>query len=304
LSYFDTPQLHMPGNGQHRPLTAMIGEPSVAQALDELPDGETGATFSLHVREAPPVQRRLRNVAAILRGSDVFLRDTFVLLTAHYDGTGPTASGSQDRIWNAANDNASGVAALLDVALALGTLKEKPRRSLVFLTFFGEEDGMLGSRYYAKHPLVPIRNTIAAINLEQLGRTDAAEGDQAGKASITGYDYSEIGEVFKSAGERSGIAISGNGLNSDKYFMASDNIVFAELGVPAHTLCVSYMYPDYHGARDHWDKIDFDNMAGVTRMAARALLLLALSDRDPLWNTSNPRAARFSEARGRRSESR
>ena len=304
LSYFDTPRLRMPGGGQHRPLTAMIGEPSVAQALDELPDGETGATFSLHVREAPPVQRRLRNVAAILRGSDPVLRDTFVLLTAHYDGTGPTASGSQDRIWNAANDNASGVAALLDVALALGTLKEKPRRSLVFLTFFGEEDGMLGSRYYAKHPLVPIRNTIAAINLEQLGRTDAAEGDQAGKASITGYDYSEIGEVFKSAGERSGIAISGNGLNSDKYFMASDNIVFAELGVPAHTLCVSYMYPDYHGARDHWDKIDFDNMASVTRMAARALLLLALSDRDPLWNTSNPRAARFSEARGRRSESR
>ena len=303
LTYFDTPKLRAADGFQRLPLTATISEPSIAQALDQLPEGETGATFSLNVKEMPPEQRRLRNVAAVLRGSDPALRETYVLLTAHYDGTGPTASSMQDRIWNAANDNASGVAAVLDIALALGSLRDRPRRSVVFLAFFGEEDGMLGSRYYAGNPLVPIRNTIAAINLEQLGRTDAAEGDRAGRVKVTGYDYSEVGEVFKAAGERSGIAVSGGRPDSDTYFMASDNIVLAEMGVPSHTLCVSYMYPDYHGAGDDWGKINFDNMARVTRMAAQALLLLALSDHDPLWNLSNPRAARFSEARGRRGDS-
>jgi Zn-dependent M28 family amino/carboxypeptidase len=275
----------------------------VAQALDELPEGETGATFSLHVRGSAPAPRLLRNVAGLLRGSTPALRDTYVLFTAHYDGTGPTIAGTQDRIWNAANDDASGVAAVLDAALALGSLRDKPDRSILFLAFFGEEDGMLGSRYYASHPLVPIRDTVAAINLEQLGRTDTAEGDRTGRASLTGFDYSEVGEVIRAAGEKSGIRISGKGQNSDTYFMASDNIILAEMGVPAHTLCVSYMYPDYHGAGDHWDKIDFVNMARVTRMAAKALLLLALSDHVPLWNTSNPRAARFSHARGQHNES-
>ena len=75
------------------------------------------------------------------------------------------------------------------------------------------------------------------------------------------------------------------------------------MGVPAHTLCVSYMYPDYHGPADHWEKIDFDNMAGVTRMAARALVTLSMSDRIPLWNRSNPRTLRFDQARGRRLDS-
>jgi hypothetical protein len=302
-SYFDTPQLRAPGRRQRGPLTATIAEPSIAQALGELPDGDTGVTFSLHVRERPPVQRRLRNVAAILRGSDPALRETCVLLTAHYDGTGPTTPLSQDRIWNAANDDASGVASVLDVALALGSLREKPRRSIVFLAFFGEEEGMLGSRYYANHPLVPLRDTIAAINLEQLGRTDSSEGDQAGKASVTGCDYSDVVEVLKAAGEESGITVARCGPNSDMYFTASDNIAFAEMGVPAHTLCVSYMYPDYHGPADHWEKIDFDNMARVTRMAARALLALSMSDRVPVWNRSNPRTLRFDQARGRRIDS-
>lgn len=302
-AYFDTPRLRATSGAHRAPLTATIDEPSFARAFDELPDGETGARLSLHLEERQPKQRNLRNVAAILRGSDPVLRDTYVLMTAHYDGTGPGASVSQDRIWNAANDNASGVAAVLDVAAALGSLQERPRRSVVFLAFFGEEDGMLGSRYYGAHPLVPIRNTIAAINLEQLGRTDSPEGDQTGSARLTGYDYSEVAQVFKAAAERSGIALADNGPDSDTYFMASDNLVLAEMGVPSHTLCVSYMYPDYHGAGDHWDKLNLANMSRVTRMAARALLLLAMSDHDPLWNASNPRAARFGEVRGRQGDS-
>ena len=84
--------------------------------------------------------------------------------------------------------------------------------------------------------------------------------------------------------------------NSDAYFGASDNQALADLGVPAHTLCVAYQYPDYHGAADHWDKVDYANMAKVDRMVARALLTIADDPNEPRWDESNPKAARYLKA--------
>ncbi len=299
--YFDRPQLRaqssdMPGPSR-RLLVAAISDLSVAEAFDSSASGERQARLSLHVAERASGQRVLRNVAGLLRGSDPMLRDSYVLLTAHYDGTGLRTPDSADRIWNAANDNASGTAAVIEVASALSALREKPRRSILFLCYFGEEKGLLGSRHYASHPLVPVEKTIAAINLEQLGRTDATEGDQTGRASVTGYDYSEVGEILRLAGEQSGIEVFRSERFSDLYFVASDNIVLARMGVPSHTLCVSYQYPDYHGAADHWDRMDFANMEKVVRTTALALLFLAQSDQVPLWNESNPRAEPYARIR-------
>jgi hypothetical protein len=299
--YFDRPQLlaqsgAMPGPSR-RLLVAAINDLPVAEAFDTTAAGERQARLSLHVAERKSGQRVLRNVAGLLRGSDPILRDSYVLLTAHYDGTGPRTPDSADRIWNAANDNASGTAAVIEVASALSALREKPRRSILFMCYFGEEKGLLGSRHYANHPLVPVEKTIAAINLEQLGRTDATEGDQTGRASVTGYDYSEVGEILRLAGEQSGIEVFRSERFSDLYFVASDNIVLARMGVPSHTLCVSYQYPDYHGAADHWDRMDFANMEKVVRTAALALLFLAQSEQVPLWNESNSRAAPYAKVR-------
>ncbi len=299
--YFDRPQLRaqgreMPGPSR-RALVAMVNDLSVAEAFDATQAVERQAKLSLHVGERSSGQRVLRNVAGLLRGSDPILRDSYILLTAHYDGTGPRVPDSADRIWNAANDNASGSAAVIEVASALSTLREKPRRSILFLCYFGEEKGLLGSRHYASHPLVPVEKTIAAVNLEQLGRTDATEGNQTGRASVTGYDYSEVGEILRLAGEQYGVEVYKSERFSDLYFVASDNIVLARMGVPSHTLCVSYQYPDYHGATDHWDRIDFVNMEKVVRTTALALLFMAQSDQVPLWDELNTRAQRYSKAR-------
>ena len=80
------------------------------------------------------------------------------------------------------------------------------------------------------------------------------------------------------------------------YFGRSDNQALADLGVPAHTLCVAFQYPDYHGAADHWDKVDYANMARIDRMVARALLALADDPVEPKWDETNPRAARYLKA--------
>ena len=71
-------------------------------------------------------------------------------------------------------------------------MKRHPKRSILFMTFFGEEKGLYGSRYYAEHPLFPLKQTVAQINLEQLGRTDDTEGPQVGTATFTGFDFSDL----------------------------------------------------------------------------------------------------------------
>jgi Zn-dependent M28 family amino/carboxypeptidase len=87
----------------------------------------------------------------------------------------------------------------MEIASALAALPVHPKRSILFMTFFGEERGLLGSRYYAQHPLVPPQKTIADLNLEQVGRTDATNGPQLKNASITGFDFSDLPKVLADA---------------------------------------------------------------------------------------------------------
>jgi Zn-dependent M28 family amino/carboxypeptidase len=247
---------------------------------------------------AVPVRRTasVRNVIGLLRGSDPELRETYVLVTAHYDHLGLSSSVGDDKTYNGANDDGSGTVSVIELATALASVPTRPKRSLIFMTFFGEERGMLGSRYYVSHPVVPLDKTVADVNLEQLGRTDSSDGVPASAASMTGFDYSSLGPTFARAGQRMGIRVSKHERFSDGFFRASDNFSFAQRGIPAHTICVAYHYPDYHGLGDHWDKVDFPNMARVDRMLALGILILANDQERPTWNASNPRAAPFARA--------
>jgi Peptidase family M28 len=236
-----------------------------------------------------------RNVVGLLRGSDPALKDSYVLVTAHYDHLG-TKAGAGDTIFNGANDDGSGTVSVIELASALASLKSRPRRSVVFMTFFGEEKGLVGSLYYGEHPIFPIDKTVADINLEQVGRTDSNEGPQLKNASMTGFDFSDVGAIFKAAGELTGIRVYKHARYSDPFFSRSDNQALADQGVPAHTLCVAYIYPDYHGLGDTWEKVDYDNMAGVDRMVALAVLMIANNPRAPRWNEANPNVARYVQA--------
>src|SRR5207237_698572 len=147
---------------------------------------------------------------------------------------------------NGANDDASGVASIIEIAQALAAAP--PRRSVLFIAWFGEEPGLLGSRYYARRPLVPFAKTVAKLNLEQLGRTD---GDHpAGSLIMTGYTYSDLSKALELAGAATGVKIDDPGANGDAYFARSDNQSLADRGVPAHTIAVAFEFPDYHAVGD------------------------------------------------------
>jgi Zn-dependent M28 family amino/carboxypeptidase len=233
-----------------------------------------------------------RNVAGLLRGSDPALADTYVILSAHYDHIGIRPNGD-DRIYNGANDDGSGTVSVIEIASALAAAPVHPKRSILFLTFYGEEPGLWGSHYYVDHPLEPLNKTIAEVNLEQIGRTDAKDGRHVGVAFVTGYDYSNMGAILAAAAQPAGVGIAP--IKGD-YYERADNLWFARAGVPAHTLAVAAEFSDYHGVGDEWQKIDYANMANVDRAITLGVLQLASDAAPPHWNDSSSVARKYADA--------
>jgi peptidase M28-like protein len=298
--YFDTPSLIEPPSTTPPPgRVVTTSSAELARLYAALP--ATGAVGRLTLNVAEPRRQRtsLRNVAGLLRGSDPALSGTYLLVSAHYDGTGPQpGSTGPDRIWNGANDDASGTAAVVELATAFARLRARPRRSIVFLAFFGEERGLIGSAYYAAHPLVPLEKTVAGVNLEHLGRTDSVErSSKAGTASLTGYDYSDVPAIFEAAGQATGVDVYRDARRSDAFFSGSDNYSLANAGVVAHTVCVVFEdFADYHGAGDEWPKIDFANMERTARMVGAAVLMIADATAEPRWRPDVEEAAPYRAA--------
>ncbi len=273
-----------------------VREGQIADAIEHAQPGSADLKITIQVSAPEETALTLRNVAAVLRGSDPQLRDTYVLVTAHYDHMGVKPTGDGDRIFNGANDDASGTASLIEIANALASMDPKPKRSIVFIALFGEELGLLGSQYYGRHPLFPLAQTVADINLEHLGRTDSNDGAKIASASFTGFDYSTVPAIFEKAGEETGVTVYKDKKRSDPFFARSDNQALADIGIPAHTLCVAFEFPDYHGVGDEWQKLDYDNMAKIDRMVALGLMSIAGGASTPEWNEKEPKAKRYADA--------
>lgn len=279
-----------PGRLPQRPYTRIFSDELVA-AWKAMPFGDTKAVASLKIPEPVEENIALRNVVGVLPGSDPALKDTYVLVSAHYDHIGRGGDGA-DVIFNGANDDASGTASLLAIAEALAR-SPRPKRSVVFLALFGEEKGLLGAYYYARNPVFPVIKTVANINLEHLGRTDDSEGPRVNGVSVTGYDFSDLPARIGEAAKPLGVSFTKHPEHSDDFFARSDNLAFAEVGIPAHTFCVAFEFPDYHGLRDHWDKLDYDNMTNVARALAAGIFAVADNARPPAWDKENPRTEKY-----------
>ena len=258
---------------------------------------KTDVTVSVHIPPPTVVPVRLRNVVGVLRGSDPKLRDTYLLVTAHYDHLGVRGTGDGDHIYNGANDDGSGTASVIEIANALAAQPVRPKRSIVFLTFFGEELGLVGSRYYGAHPIFPLAQTVADLNLEQLGRTDVDDGSSVGLVNVTGYDFSTLTDTIREAGQATGLQVAKNEKLNVQFFAQSDNQALADAGVPAHTLSVGYLFPDYHKPGDEWPKLDYDNLAKVDLTVALAVFRVANSLDTPEWKKDIPNTERYIKAR-------
>ena len=271
----------------------VVWDKAIHDAVAAAKPGPVEATVTAHVAAPEVTPVKLRNVVGVLRGTDPELKDTYIVVTGHYDHLGIRPNAQGDSIFNGANDDASGTVSVIAVANALANIEEKPKRTIVFMTVFGEEIGGFGARWYTSHPIFPIAKTVADINLEQLGRTDDTEGPRVSAFNLTGFDYSDIAATFAKAGAQTGVQVMKHEKNSDAFFSRSDNATFADAGIPSTTLSVAYVYPDYHGLGDEWQKLDYDNMAKVDVTVALGVLDMANSAQAPQWNKENPKAARY-----------
>jgi peptidase M28-like protein len=273
-----------------------IHSADAVKIYDALQPGVNPGRVSLSIPTPVEKPAKLRNVVGLLRGSDPVLQDSYILVTGHYDHIGTDPSREDDPIFNGANDDGSGTVSVIELASALSRLNPRPKRSLVFMTVFAEEKGLLGSRFYARHPVFPLEKTVANINLEVLGRTDGPDGGYKSKAGLTGFEYSNLGQVFVRAGQLTGVEVYRHPTFSDAFYPRSDNLALAEKGVVAHSLCSGFQFPDLHAPQDHWDKIDYPNLAKLNRLVTTALWMIAENPEAPSWNATIPKVAPYVKA--------
>ncbi|OHT18223.1 M28 family metallopeptidase [Edaphosphingomonas haloaromaticamans] len=235
------------------------------------------------------------NVVAMLRGSDPKLADEYVVLSAHLDHIGispakPGDTADTDRINNGALDNAAGIATMLEVARAAAASPVKPRRSIIFLASTGEEKGLIGADYYARHPSVPIRSIVGNVDLDMplllYPFTDV---------TAFGADHSSLGPIVAGAVAPMGISLSPDPMPQESIFVRSDHYMFVKQGVPAVFLATgfanggekawgAFLGGNYHHPGDDMNqKIDWNAGARFAEANYRIMRAMADADTQPLW---------------------
>ena len=260
--------------------------------------------FALPVAVRALTQTRMRsvvseNVAGLLPGSDPVLRDEVVVLTAHLDHEGG-APVRGDSIYNGALDNASGVAALIEVAGALGRAAREgraPRRSVAFVAVTAEEKGLLGSRYYALRPTVGARKIVANINTDMFLPIIPFT-----RLMVNGLEESDLADDARRAGRAAGIEVVSDPEPERNSFIRSDQYSFIRAGIPAlslklgfvrdspeHQLIRRWRAERYHAPSDDLSQ-PIDHAAAEQFVALYARLVREVADRPtrPQWNADSP----------------
>ncbi|MEJ7863273.1 MAG: M28 family peptidase [Pyrinomonadaceae bacterium] len=220
-----------------------------------------------------------QNVVALWEGSDAQLKNEMVAVGAHYDhdGVRPNAPGA-DKIWNGADDDGSGTVAVLAIGEALAKASKRPKRSILLVWHAGEEKGLWGSEYFNKFPTVDIKNVVAQLNIDMIGRSRTATDANPKNKNLSGEDEiyvigsemmsSKLGEVTKSVND-SFLKMKYNYIYDDpkdtnRFFFRSDHYNYAVNGIPI-VFWFDGVHEDYHQASDHADKIDYQKMEKVSR---------------------------------------
>jgi Zn-dependent M28 family amino/carboxypeptidase len=225
-------------------------------------------------------ESRPPNVVAILRGSDPVLRDEYLVLSAHMDHVGVGQPVRGDSIYNGADDDASGTAGILEVAEAMASrLPARPRRSVIFLHVSGEEKGLLGSRWFSDHPTVPLKQIVADINVDMIGR------NSPDTVVVIGKNYSSLGKTANEVQARHpelGLVLSDDPWPEERFFFRSDHFNFARKEIPA-VFFFSGVHEDYHRPSDEVEKLNVDKAARIARTIYYTADAVANADGRPQW---------------------
>jgi hypothetical protein len=237
----------------------------------------SGKTINVHLK-INKKEMTVRNVFGVVEGSDPKLKNEYLIYMAHFDHLGTNQTGE---VYNGADDNASGSTALLELAEAFTSEKNKTKRSIGFLWVSGEEIGLFGSKYYSDHPIIPLNQTVAVINLDMVGRTRTPEDT----GTVMGEELSIVGgdTIGVLGGLQSNILMNINKQtlvhmkmigdytyndpnHPDRYFYRSDHINFVMHDIPVLFYSTG-THKDYHQITDTPDKIEYDKLKEVTDFA-------------------------------------
>ena len=239
---------------------------------------------SLELTQTKAVRELIgENVLGYLEGSDPDLKDEVLVVSAHYDHIGKRG----DNVFNGADDNGSGTTTVLEITEAFVTAKKQglgPRRSVLFLLVSGEEKGLLGSEYYASHPVFPLEKTIADINVDMVGRVDDEHADNPEYIYVIGSDrlsteLHRINEYTNKEYTQLELDYTYNAEDDpNRYYYRSDHYNFAVKGIPS-IFYFNGTHADYHQATDTVDKINFEKMEKIGRLIFHTAWQLANQDR-------------------------
>ncbi len=256
-----------------------------------------------------------QNIVAVLEGTDPELKDTYVAVGAHYDHVGyadtelgedqkrPSAPGrvtvgrESDRIWNGADDDGSGTVAVMALARAFAQ-GPRPKRSVLFVWHAGEERGLLGSRYFADFPTVPMNKIVAQLNIDMIGRNRDDKASEANTLYLVGSDRisSELHDINREANRGLDQPLTldyemNDPADPEQVYFRSDHYSYAAKGIPV-IFFTTGMHQDYHANTDEVSKIEFPKLARVTQLVYETAWRLGNLDHAPARDFKGPRAGR------------
>ena len=241
---------------------------AMTDEIAKLPAG-TRIQFSA---EQKTDKRETRNVIGMIKGRT----DDAIIISAHYDHVG-YKPGEADPVYNGADDDASGVAAVLELARALAD-GPKPLRTVYFVLFGSEELGLIGGTYFEEHPPMPLHKVVAQLGFEMIGNPDPKV--KPGELWFTGFDRSNLGPALA----KHGAALQPDPHPEQHFFERSDNYALAKRGVIAHTVSSYGLHPRYHRADDDIAHIDFGHLSRAIHSMVAPVKWLVNSDFKPQWN--------------------
>jgi aminopeptidase YwaD len=219
------------------------------------------------------------NAIGILPGSDPKLRSQAILLSAHLDHLGIGKPVSGDSIYNGADDDASGVTAVLELARFLGSKKDRPQRTVIFVLFGSEETGGQGDHYFIEHPPVPLKDIVANLEFEMIGRADPkVRRDQLW---LTGWERTDLGPELAHRGAK----LVADPRPDQQFFQRSDNYALARQGVVAQTISSFGLGDYYHEPSDDLAHIDFDHLAQAIDSLHQPVEWLVNTSWKPEWKS-------------------
>ena len=243
------------------------------------------------------------NIVGLVEGSDEELKDSYIIVSAHYDHLGIGVPVNDDSIYNGALDNAIGVSVLLELARIFSQSNIHPARSILFIAITGEEKGLLGSIYYTDHPLFPLHKTIADINIDGIALFKDFEGVVG-----VGSEYSTLDEFLKEAAGELNIRIENIPPQFKRFeaFSESDQLAFASAGIPSILIMeglkhknmsdekvleafINYMINTYHTPSDDLNQsISYEAAVEHLQLLYNFCYLLAQSTEIPVWKPESP----------------